>query len=345
MVNSLQHEEPLLLRGYHWSQEQLEETPENGIFYLALNMSSTCNYRCPYCFVGLDNLRSGPGELILKEKLKLTADAKELGAKVLVMPGRGEPMADKDFWPVVDYANNLGMWVVVYTNAYFVSEENIERLRDADISLYCKVDSLDPKVYEELVGKIGVFNKVKKNLELVLESFHSPVVEDGRKLSRLGINSVVTVKTESSIPEIYDWCKNNDVFYTCRSPVRVGEAEKTWDYLVQHKVNQLRETGLKYAGRNFTSATEKGQCGIYRFGVTVENTGDIYVCPDAREGFGSIGNIRKDSLECLIKRRNRLFPPNSSEGFCFVKSINNPEEVRSNGVELDWRNSNLVQRI
>ena len=100
----------------------------------------------------------------------------------------------------------------------------------------------------------------------------------------------------------------------------------TWDYLVKNKVKELRAIGQKYADRNFTSATELGQCGIYRFGVTIENNGEIYVCPDAREGFGQIGNIRDDSLSDLIRRRNNLYPPNSSPGYCFVKSYRNPEE-------------------
>lgn len=235
-------------------------------------------------------------------------------------------MADPDFWNILEEANRLGLWVVVYTNGYFLNREKILRLKRAGISVYLKVDSFDQRIYEEMVGKKGVFTRVRSNLDLLVEHFHEPMIENGRIISRLGINSVVSVQSAPSIPEIDAWCAERRIFYTCRSPVKVGEAELTWDYLVKNKVEELRAIGRKYAERNFTSGTEKGQCGIYRFGVTVENNGDIYVCPDAREGFGRIGNVRDHALRDLIGRRNELYPLNSSPGYCFVKSSRNPEE-------------------
>jgi hypothetical protein len=122
------------------------------------------------------------------------------------------------------------------------------------------------------------------------------------------------------------WCAERRIFYTCRSPVKVGEAEKTWADLVGSEVHELRAIGVRYAARTFTSGTERNQCGIYRFGITVDNTGEILVCPDAREGFGRIGSIRESNLRELVCRRNTVFPPDSSSGFCFVKAQRNPEE-------------------
>ena len=315
-----------VLHGYHWPQSVLKETPPDGVHYLALNMTSACNYRCPYCFVGLANLKSAPDELHVDKKIRVIGQAADCGAKVVVMPGRGEPLADPDFWAILEEANRLGLWVVVYTNGYFLDREKILRLKEADVSLYLKVDSFDQKIYEEMVGKKDVFARVKDNLDLLVEHFHEPVVENDRIISRLGINSVISVQSASSIPEIDAWCTAHQIFYTCRSPVKTGEAELTWDYLVSNRTEELRAIGRKYAERSYTSATEAGQCGIYRFGITVENNGEIYVCPDAHEGFGRIGNVRDHSLRNLIRRRNDLYPINSSSGYCFVKSHKNPEE-------------------
>jgi len=142
---------PIALRGYHWSQAELEATPRDGIFYLAMNMTSACNYRCPYCFVGLQYLKTGKDEMTLEQKLRLVAEGADCGARVLSMPGRGEPLGDPHFWPILEEANRRGLYVVVYTNGYFLDEEKIKRLRDAGISLYVKVDSFDRAVYETLV--------------------------------------------------------------------------------------------------------------------------------------------------------------------------------------------------
>lgn len=318
---------PILLRGYHWPQSVLEETSSDEIFYLALNMTSACNYSCPYCFVGLANLKPAPDELHVDEKKRVIRQAADCGAKVVVMPGRGEPLADPDFWTILKEANRLGLWVVVYTNGYFLDREKILRLKQAGVSLYLKVDSFDQKTYEEMVGKKGAFARVRRNLDLLVEHFHEPMIEDDRIISRLGINSVVSVQSASSIPEIDAWCTEHQIFYTCRSPVKTGEAELTWESLVGDKADDLRAIGRKYAERNFTSATEAGQCGIYRFGITVENNGDIYVCPDAHTGFGRIGNVKEMPLRELILKRTSLYPLNSSSGYCFVKDHFNPEET------------------
>ncbi len=318
----------IALFGYHWQQSELEKVGNSSIYYLAMNMTSACNYRCPYCFVGLKNLKKGPGELDVKQKVSLIRQARTCGARVVVMPGKGEPMADKDFWGVLDEIRNQGMHLVVYTNAWYLSEDRIRALADYPISIYVKIDSLDESTYEEMVAKKGTFKKVRLNLDLLINYFHKTIKHNGKILSNLGINSVISVQSVDHIEAIHDWCEARQVFYTCRSPVKIGEAELTWDYLVEDQVFTLRKIGNKFAARKFTSATELDQCGIYRFGITVQNTGDVYVCPDAHEGFEPIGNIRDKPLAYLIARRNTLYPLNSDTGFCFVKSYKNPEEKR-----------------
>ena len=245
------------------------------------------------------------------------------------MPGRGEPLADPCFWNILHEAELLGMWVIVYTNGSLLSEERIRQLKDAPISLYIKFDTFNPEIYDRMVGRRNSFAKVRRNLELLLEHFHEPVVDGDRILVRLGINSVVTAQTAASIPELHEWCREERIYYTCRSPVKVGEAELTWDMLVQDQVMQLRTIGQKYAARNFTSSTPMGQCGIYRFGITVDNNGEVLVCPDAHSDFGRIGNVRESSLQELIQRRNAMFPLNSTPGYCFVKSHLNSEEMKA----------------
>ncbi len=324
----------LILKGYHWPQSYLEQTKIEQIFYLALNFTSRCNLRCPYCFVGHHDLNSSNEELNLAEKKKLIFDAKDLGAKVLVIPGRGEPFLDDYFWDILEFANSNGLWVVVYTNGFFLKKENILRLKDAQISLYIKVDSFDPGIYDEMVGVKGAFTRFEKNLHYLLERFHEPEVLNGHIVSRLGFNSVVTKQSASSISSIYDFCKNHNIYYTCRSPVKVGQADETWNQIAGDDVQTLRDIGSKYAARSFTSATEIGQCGIYRFGLTVENNGDIYVCPDARDGFNPIGNINKKSLKDLVKLRNKVYPVNPEPGYCFVKHCRNPEHIDPTVIDL-----------
>lgn len=316
----------VVLEGYHWSQPVCDSIPEGNILYFALNMTSACNYRCPYCFVGLDNLTAARNELALEDKLRVIREAKECGARVVSMPGRGEPMADRNFWDIIEKTERLGLWVVVYTNGYLLGSDRIKQLKDSPVSLYLKVDSFDPDIYEQMVGKQGVFERLRRNLDVLLEHFHEPKIDGDRIITRLGINSVVTAQTAESIPSIHQWCQNHGIYYTCRSPVKVGEAAINWDMLVQDQAERLRTIGQHYAARNFTSSTELGQCGIYLFGITVDNNGEVLVCPDAHSDFGRIGNVKESSLRKQIRRRNEKFPLNSASGYCFVKTHMNSEE-------------------
>jgi len=323
---TLPYNNKIVLKGYHWPQSEFDKLNENQIFYLALNFTSKCNLRCPYCFVGHKCLNRDYNELLITDKKRLITEGKKLGAKVLVIPGRGEPFLDKDFWEIIDFANDLGIWVVVYTNGGFLNSKTIERLKQAQISLYIKVDSFKETIYDELVGLKGTFKIVKGKLDYLLKTFHKPEIINGNVITRIGLNSVITKQSVDSIPEIYNFCKRNNIYYTCRSPVKVGQADETWEYLTGNKANILRQIGKKYSARNFTSATPNNQCGIYRFGITVENNGDIYMCPDAREYFEPIGNIKDKSLSELIEIRNKKYPLNSEPGYCFVKAHRNPEE-------------------
>jgi len=316
----------VIIKGYHHNQEVYERYTENEIFYLALNFTSSCHYGCLYCFVGLYDLNTKTRyDLSLDKRKMLLDEAKNLGAKTLVIPGRGEPFLDENFWSTIEYAAKLGYWIVITTNGFHLNNEKIHRIRQLPISLYLKADSLDPSVYEKMVGIKDSYPVFRRNLENLLNDFHRPEGVGNKIISRLGINSVVTKQTIDSIEDVYNFCREHFIFYTCRSPVKTGGSVGTWEYLVGSDVEKLQVIGNKYSSRPFTSATPKGQCGIYRFGVTVENNGDIYVCPDARENFQPIGNVNHNSLSELIRIRNQKYPLNSESGYCFVKLHRNPE--------------------
>lgn len=312
-----------VLHGYHWPQEYLDATPDDGVFFLCLNMTSRCNYRCPYCFIGHENLRSSPDELSREQKLGVVDQAKEMGAHVVVMPGRGEPTADPDFWTVVEHAAALGMHVVVDSNISLLDEGKVERLASLPVSIFAKVDTLHPEHYEASVGARNVYPRFRRNLDLLVERLHSPFRDErGRLVGRLGVNAVITRINAGDVDEVSRWCAERDVFFTCRSPVRIGEAVPNWDAMIGDDVEELRALGARLASRDFTSATEGGHCGLYRFGITVENDGRVFVCPQARV---AIGNVKTSSLQQIVDIRNGRGLLNKEVGYCFAKDQYNEE--------------------
>src|SRR3989344_3112041 len=110
-------EKPKLFRGYHYPMDTyISNQKAGGFTQLSLDLTSRCNYRCDWCF-NLDLLGKDPTDLLtLDEKKKLLEQSVELGAKTLVFPGTGEPMMDRDFFPLVHFAHQLGITTVVYSN-------------------------------------------------------------------------------------------------------------------------------------------------------------------------------------------------------------------------------------
>jgi MoaA/NifB/PqqE/SkfB family radical SAM enzyme len=316
-------EKALVLEGYHHRQELLDATPDDGLFYLSLNLTSHCNYRCPYCFVGHANLRRGPDELALADKLRIVAEASSLGARVIVMPGRGEPTADRDFLAIVEHAQRLELHVVVDSNIQLLDEARIERLAALPVSIFVKADALEEAAYERSTGSKGTYRRFRDNVDLLLDRFPGPrPIDGGRYLVRLGFNAVITSLTRDAVAEVRDFCSANDIYFTCRSPVRIGEAHVNWDWLAGSETMRLRALGQSLSTNDFTSTTEAGHCGIYRFGITVENNGDVYVCPQSRV---AQGNLKEQSLAELLRLRLERGLLNKEAGYCFAKDQYNPE--------------------
>lgn len=161
---------PISLRGYHWPQTVLEATPSDGIYYLALNMTSACNYRCPYCFVGLANLKPS------RTSFMLMKNSPDRSGSRLWGQGRGHAGSRRassrsgflEHPRRSESSRPLGGGLY---QRLFLDREKILRLKQAGISLYLKVDSFDQKIYEEMVGKKGVFARVRSNLTCSLNTF------------------------------------------------------------------------------------------------------------------------------------------------------------------------------
>ena len=168
-----------LFSGYHFPMDVYWDNYNNGGFtQLSLDLSSRCNYKCDWCF-NKHLINKQVDSLRLKEKEEILIEAVELGAKTLVFPGAGEPTLDPDFYPLVEIAHNLGLITVVYTNLTGnIDTEKINLLRDKNVSIGIKLDSLNPEYFIRRyhVGR-PTFDKFFKNFKAVIESYKTTKIE------------------------------------------------------------------------------------------------------------------------------------------------------------------------
>jgi MoaA/NifB/PqqE/SkfB family radical SAM enzyme len=313
----------IVLKGYDTSQENYDFLKEGSIHIVGMNLTSECNYRCPYCFVGSENLKTLPDEMTTSQKLNVIEQAKNCGAKVLIICGKGEPFADAAIWKIIEKASSLDMWTIIYTNGSLIKRCHLDSLSKANVSLMVKVDSLDPADYEASIGHKPPQDDIRSwilELRDALPPQHEPF--ENRILCRFGINAVVSKANERSIPYFSQFCYKEQILFSCRVVQRTGNAIQNWDWLVGDKQNRLNKIAKECSMRTVSSQAPNGSCSIYRYGVTIENNGDIYMCPNSRVFQNRIGNVCDEPLTTLLKRRVSMYPLDSRSGYCFVRARN-----------------------
>ncbi len=310
---------PIVLAGYDTSQGIYDSLETGGIHVVGMNLTSECNYRCPYCFVGAEHLRGSPDEMSTSQKLRTLEQAANCGAKVLIICGKGEPFADVALWRVIETAQSLGLWTVVYTNGSLVPQDGLRRLGEMRVSLMVKVDSLLPADYEASIG----YRSPKDDLRGWVLEFkkYLPLISDPgetRRVCRFGINAVVSKANADSIPELSRFCHENQILFSCRVVQPIGDAITNWERLVGGDKERLSKIAREYSMRIVSAQAPNGCCSIYRYGVTIENNGDVYVCPNSRRYQSRIGNVCREDLATLLKRRIEMYPLVPQPGYCFV---------------------------
>lgn len=146
--------------------------PEKGILpefpiYLLIEPTSICNLRCKMCFQ-TDSFfadKNNMGFIDFEFYKSLIDQAEKGGTKALTMASRGEPLLNKGFSKMLEYAGGKFFELKVNTNAMLLDEKAAHMLLSSDITdLVFSIDSADKDQYESI--RIGAnFDKVLENIK------------------------------------------------------------------------------------------------------------------------------------------------------------------------------------
>lgn len=146
--------------------------PEKAILtdfpvYMLIEPTSICNLRCKMCFQTdkFFSEKENMGFIDLDFYKSLIDQAVEGGTKALTMASRGEPLLNKNFAQMLDYANGKFFELKVNTNCMLMDEKMSHKLLENDISdLVFSIDSADKNQYENI--RVGAkFDTVLKNIK------------------------------------------------------------------------------------------------------------------------------------------------------------------------------------
>jgi MoaA/NifB/PqqE/SkfB family radical SAM enzyme len=279
-----------VLKGLNLTNERLKKAEQdNKMLLIDLETSNKCNLNCQYCFRDVYGTKEAlEKELPLTKRLELIKQAKELG---------GEPFADQDLWPMIEYANSLGMWVMIFTNGSLITKEIAERLYKMNVSLIVKCNSLDEEKEDFMVGRKGYAKRRNEALQILMD-----IGFNKTSPTRLGRDLVVTTINKQEVYDSLRWCRKNNLFPLFRPLMPIGAARNLKDWMMSKEetkemYEKAREIDSKEFGLNYclTLPYMGGVwCRQLHYAIYVNILGEAYACTGSKK---LLGNFKTQSLK------------------------------------------------
>ncbi|MFA6528134.1 MAG: radical SAM protein [Candidatus Gracilibacteria bacterium] len=220
------------LEGYFYSFEESKNARDNGrILAIRTETSLVCNLRCRYCC----NRSGKPSsdEITFEKIIDVVNQAKDLGAKSVVVIGGGEPTIYPKFKELIKHIHSLGMVPVIFTNTQKMTKEMVKFLRKYNVTVITKLDSLDEKTQDYLTGVKGSFKKIHKGIQNLIDAGYADV-KDSQK-SKLGASFVVSKKNAHEIPAIWRFCRDRKIYPNLEMMVPKEKGVDNSDWLLSRE--------------------------------------------------------------------------------------------------------------
>ncbi|MBU0992274.1 MAG: radical SAM protein [Proteobacteria bacterium] len=152
---------------------------------LDMELTERCNNNCIHCYINLpENDRHALDNELSTDDIKdILKQAEKLGCLAVRFTG-GEPLVKKDFKDIYLFARQLGLKVVLFTNASLIDDEmirlfsHIPPLKEIEITVYGMTQSS----YEAVSGVKGSFKKAFEGIRR-LNAAKIPFIVKGALLS------------------------------------------------------------------------------------------------------------------------------------------------------------------
>lgn len=278
---------------------------------LGIFLTRRCNGRCPYCCL---DVGSDPSDKLTLEELKrVVAEASALGVRQLVIPGEGEPLLDENLVPLVAYAGALRLGTKVYTNGALVTASMAEKLFHMDVSVVCKLPTLDEGLFNQLSGvrnlmawaeaplsrRDGSAVRIPVGLLRLLEAGYG--TKRGRRL--LSVACVVMRPNLEDIPDVARLCRSLGLEFLPETTIPVGSAARAWEALsvTLAEESRLFEELVRICGRRFLWQ-QRVRCR-FETNPFIDASGNLRHCFALA---AKVGNVRDTPLAELHAREMRL---------------------------------------
>lgn len=288
----------------------LSRRKTDDLVFIGLFTTRLCNLNCIYCFE--DSGKADENELSKKEKLDIISNASDMGAKVLFIPGAGEPLLGKDTDSMIELAYSHQMTTILYSNATLINIDRSRFFYEHDVTPILKLESLKPETHDYLTNTKGSFEQAMRGIENLLDAGYRDIDDN---VTRIGISCLYTSRNIEGILDIYHYCSKNNIKLIPDVLRFHGRAKnKIKELIVEpERIRQIQKIIERESKGNVSTAA----CICRQYGITIDHVGEARYCTEMPTN--DIGSIRDYSLRTLVDIKNRKYPPGTGCFTCPVK--------------------------
>lgn len=298
-------------------EKELETHPLHDLFW---ECTLTCNAKCKHCGSSAEK-RKYDGELTTEEiKSVFKQIANDLDAsKILINVTGGEPLVRKDLCEVMEYATNkLGFRWGMTTNGILLNDENIEKLKKANMeTISISIDGLE-ETHDEFRGVTGSYKTIINNIKKLKEAnfvkhiqvttvFHKENINQIEELYEVMLGIGLDSWRLVSMDPIGRANENDNLLLNGQ------EIKKLLDFIKSKKKDKRLK--LEYGCPGFLGLDYekevRSQYFYCRTGISIASilyNGDLFVCPNVPRIKSLIqGNIKVDNFKDVWDNKYKEF--------------------------------------
>ncbi len=284
--------------GLEFSQEEIEIIKaKNGLLSLELELSRKCNLRCIYCYAASGEALNN--ELSFNQICDVVKQAKDLGAKKIIVLGGGEPLLYPQLLELIEFINKNQLDIALFTNATLLTKKIAQKLYEFNVEVAIKLNSFRAPVQDLLAGKKNTFSLIMKGLKNLIQAGYPD------KNHKLGVETIICKQNYEEIPKIWRWARKNSITPYIEIMTLQGRAKKHPELEVsKEEIRALFETLARIDNVEFNRywlvhpPLVASHCARHEYSCTVAANGDVYPCPGVDI---AVGNVRHLPLKTILK--------------------------------------------
>ena len=292
--------------------------------HLFLELTLRCNQKCIHCGSRCGE-HDNPPEISLEQYKRILDDVKrdfDISKLQLNITG-GEPLLRRDFYEIMEYANNLGFIWGMTTNASLIDDKAAEKLYRCGMkTVSVSIDGLR-ETHDSLRGRVGAYDSAMRGIKALCGN---------GKFQSVQVTTVINHRNIGELDELFEIMKGIDIdSWRVINIEPMGRANDHPELTLtpeeyKYLFNYIREKRLEgypltygcshYLGLEYERTVRDWyfMCSAGVYTASIMANGNIVACLDIERRDDLVqGNIHRDNLRDVWENRFEVFRKDLSD--------------------------------